>query len=87
MSEQKKIYQKKSSSMFLYALTKLGANVLTSIALIALALGFLSIRKELSWTLNQVHRRARVHNDCVKSIIGEVMKASYAVMYCNGSNK
>ena len=60
---------KESNPISVYGLTQLGANVLTAISLSALALGFFSIRQELSWSLIQVHRRARVHNDCVKSMV------------------
>ena len=78
MTEEKKETKKcsgKKSFMFAYGFIQLGANFLSAIALILIAFGFCSIKKE-----------SKLFNKCVTEIIEEGKSVKEAVRYCNGGN-
>lgn len=62
--------------MILYTFLQLGSRVITAIALISIAIGFCSYKKE-----------SILFSDCVNEIIEEGNSSSYAVHYCNGGKR
>ena len=78
MSEEKKEVKKcsgKKNFMFAYGFLQLGANLFSAIALVAIALGICSIKKE-----------SKVFNKCVTEVIENGSSNSEAVRYCNGGD-
>ena len=78
MTEEKKNSTKcsgKKNIMFAYGFIQLGSSLLSAIALVAIAFGFCSVKKE-----------SKLFNNCVAEIIEEGSTNSYAVRYCNGGN-
>ena len=78
MVEEKKDFKKcsgKKSIMFAYGFVQLGSSFVSAIALVAIALGFCSVKKE-----------SRLFNKCVAEIIADGGSNSEAVRYCNGGN-
>jgi len=63
----------KGKAMFAYGIIQLGSNVISAIALAAIALSFCSLKKE-----------AKVFNECVEEIQGSGKSSSSAVRFCNG---
>ena len=77
MTEEKKIDKKKcggkGKAMFAYGLIQLGSNVVSAVALAAIALSFCSVKKE-----------AMTFNDCVEEMKANGKSSSSAVSFCNG---
>ena len=76
MIEEKKDQKKCSSKknvMFAYGFIQLGSSVLSAIALVAIAFGLCSLKKE-----------SKLFNNCVAEIIENGGTKSEAVSYCNG---
>ena len=63
----------KGKAMFAYGIIKLGSNVVSAVALTAIALSFCSLKKE-----------ATVFNECVKEVQASGKSASSSVRFCNG---
>ena len=78
MSVEKKDSEKyvgKKKIMITYGVVQLGSNLVSAIALAAIAFGFCSVKKE-----------SRVFNSCVTEIIEIGSTKAEAVRYCNGGN-
>ena len=78
MTEEKNNSKKcsgKKNIMFAYGFMQLGSSILSTIALVAIAFGFCSVKKE-----------SKLFNNCVAEIIEDGGTNSYAVRYCNGGN-
>ena len=76
MTEEKKDLKKcsrKKNIMFAYGFIQLGSSFVSAIALVAIAFGLCSIKKE-----------SKLFNDCVAEIKAEGSSKSDAVRYCNG---
>ena len=65
----------KGKAMLTYGVIQLGSNVISAVALSAIALSFCSIKKE-----------AKVFNECVEDVQGTGTSSSSAVRFCNGGN-
>ena len=65
----------KSKAMFAYGIIQLGANVVSAVALAAIALSLCSVKQE-----------SKVFNKCVSEIQANGMNSSDAVNFCNGGN-
>ena len=63
----------KSKAMFAYGVIQLGSNVVSAIALAAIALSLCSIKQE-----------SKVFNECVSEIQTNGTSSSDAVNFCNG---
>tara|TARA_Y100001968_G_C19221068_1_gene649748 strand:- start:167 stop:412 length:246 start_codon:yes stop_codon:yes gene_type:complete len=72
-TKEKKKCGGKRKIMFAYGIIQLGSNVISALALTAIALGFYSIKKE-----------AKVFNKCVEEVQANGKNSSNAVRYCNG---
>ena len=78
MSEEKKDSKKcggKKKIMFAYGFIQLGSSFVSAIALVTLAFGFCSFKKE-----------SEVFNSCVTEVIENGSTNAEAVRYCNGGN-
>ena len=77
MTEQNKTDKKKCSgkgkAMFTYGIIQLGSNVVSAVALAAIALSFCSLKQE-----------SKVFNECVEEIQATGKSSSDAVRFCNG---
>ena len=77
MTEENKTDKKKCSSkgkaMFAYGIIQLGSNVVSAVALAAIALSFCSLKQE-----------SKVFNECVEEIQATGKSSSDAVRFCNG---
>ena len=77
MTEENKTDKKKCSgkgkSMFAYGIIQLGSNVVSAVALAAIALSFCSLKQE-----------SKVFNECVEEIQATGKSSSNAVRFCNG---
>ena len=77
MTEENKTDKKKCSgkgkAMFAYGIIQLGSNVVSAVALAAIALSFCSLKQE-----------SKVFNECVEEIQANGKSASDAVRFCNG---
>ena len=77
MTEESKTDKKKCSgkgkAMFAYGIIQLGSNVVSAIALAAIALSFCSLKQE-----------SKVFNECVEEIQATGKSSSDAVRFCNG---
>tara|TARA_Y100001968_G_scaffold291380_1_gene295738 strand:- start:7 stop:240 length:234 start_codon:yes stop_codon:yes gene_type:complete len=76
MTEEKKDSKKCSSKknfMFAYGFIQLGSNLVSAIALAAIAFGFCSVKKE-----------SKHFNNCVTEVIEKGNTRPEAVRYCNG---
>ena len=77
MTEENKTDKKKCSgkgkAMFAYGIIQLGSNVVSAVALAAIALSFCSLKQE-----------SKVFNECVEEIQASGKSSSYAVRFCNG---
>ena len=77
MTEENKTDKKKCSgkgkAMFAYGIIQLGSNVVSAVALAAIALSFCSLKQE-----------SKVFNECVEEIQATGKSSSYAVRFCNG---
>ena len=78
MSEEKndsKKYSGKKKIMFAYGFIQLGSNLVSAIALAAIAFGFCSVKKQ-----------SKIFNSCVVEIVENGSSNAQAVRYCNGGN-
>ena len=77
MSEENKTDKKKCSgkgkAMFAYGIIQLGSNVVSALALTAIAHTFCSLKEE-----------SKVFNECVEEIQATGKSSSDAVRFCNG---
>ena len=77
MTEEKKIDKKKcggkGKAMFAYGLIQLGSNVVSAVALVAIAFSLCSVKQN-----------SQVFNECVDEIQASGKSASDAVRFCNG---
>ena len=77
MTEENKTDKKKCSgkgkAMFAYGIIQLGSNVISAIALAAIALSLCSLKKE-----------AKVFNECVEEVQSKGKSSSDAVRFCHG---
>ena len=63
----------KGKAMFAYGIIQLGSNVISAIALAAIALSFCSLKQE-----------SEVFNECVEKVQATGRSSSDAVRFCNG---
>ena len=63
----------KGKAMFAYGIVQLGSNVVSAVALAAIALSLCSLKKE-----------AKVFNECVEDVQLSGKSSSSAVRFCNG---
>ena len=63
----------KNKAMFAYGIIQLGSNVVSAVALAAIALSLCSVKKE-----------SKVFNNCVSEIQMNGINSAEAVRYCNG---
>ncbi len=63
----------KGKVMFAYGIIQLGSNLVSAVALAAIALSLCSLKKE-----------AKIFNECVEEVQASGKKASSAVRFCNG---
>tara|TARA_Y100000991_G_C21663544_1_gene217771 strand:+ start:165 stop:401 length:237 start_codon:yes stop_codon:yes gene_type:complete len=78
MSEEKKDLKKcvgKKKVMVAYGFIQLSSSFVSAVALVAIAFGFCSLKKE-----------SKVFNSCVTEIVGNGSTNAEAVRYCNGGN-
>ena len=73
ISQEKKKCGGKASAMFTYGVIQLSTSVASSVALIAIALNFCSLKKE-----------AKLFNECVEEVQASGKSSSNAVRFCNG---
>ena len=77
MTEKDTTDKKKCSgegkAMFAYGIIQLGSNVVSAVALAAIALSFCSLKQE-----------SKVFNECVEEIQATGKSSSDAVRFCNG---
>ena len=77
MTEEKKIDKKncsgKGKAMFAYGLIQLGSNVVSAVALAAIAFSLCSVKQD-----------SQVFNECVEEIQANGKNVSDAVRFCNG---
>ena len=77
MTEENNTDKKKCSgkgkAMFTYGIIQLGSNVVSAVALAAIALSFCSLKQE-----------SKVFNECVEEIQATGKSSSDAVRFCNG---
>ena len=77
MTEENKTDKKKCSgkgkAMFAYGIIQLGSNVVSAVALAAIALSFCSLKQE-----------SKVFNECVEETKATGKSSSDAVSFCNG---
>jgi len=69
----KKKCGRKGKAMFAYGIIQLGSNVVSAVALTAIALSFCSVKQE-----------SKVFNECVKEVQSTGESSSEAVRFCNG---
>ena len=63
----------RGKAMFAYGIIQLGSNVVSAVALLAIALSFCSVKQE-----------SKVFNECVEEIRATGKSSSDAVRFCNG---
>ena len=63
----------KGKAMFAYGIIQLGSNVVSAVALAAIALSFCSVKQE-----------SKVFNECVEEVQSTGKSSSNAVHFCNG---
>ena len=73
MTEDKKKCGGKGKAMFAYGLIQLGSNVVSAVALAAIAFSLCSVKQD-----------SQVFNECVEEIQANGKSASDAVRFCNG---
>ncbi len=69
----KKKCGKKGKAMFAYGIIQLGSNVVSAVALTAIAVSFCSVKQE-----------SKVFNECVEEVQSTGTSSSDAVRFCNG---
>ena len=76
MSEEKKSSKScngKSKTMLAYGIIQLGSSFVSAVALVAISLGFCSLKKE-----------SKFFNQCVEEIVSTGSGKADAVRFCNG---
>ena len=73
MTDDKKKCAGKGKAMFAYGLIQLGSNVVSAVALAAIALSLCSVKQN-----------SKVFNECVEETQANGKSASDAVRFCNG---
>ena len=77
MTEENKSDKKKCTgkgkAMFAYGIIQLGSNVISAVALAAIALSFCSVKQE-----------SKVFNECIEEVIATGKSSANAVRFCNG---
>ena len=76
MSEEKKQQKScngKSKAMLAYGIIQLGSSFVSALALVAIALGFCSLKQE-----------SKLFNQCVEEIVSTGSGKADAVRFCNG---
>ena len=73
MTEEKKKCGGKGKAMFAYGIIQLGSNVVSAVALTAIALSFCPVKEE-----------SKVFNECVEEVQSTGKSSSDAVRFCNG---
>ena len=76
MSEEKKASKSctgKNKAMFTYGIVQLGSTFVSALALVAIAFGFCSLKKE-----------SKFFNQCVEEIVSTGSGKADAVRFCNG---
>tara|TARA_Y100001978_G_C23419131_1_gene302918 strand:- start:217 stop:450 length:234 start_codon:yes stop_codon:yes gene_type:complete len=76
MSEEKKTSKNcsgKNKAMFAYGIIQLGSTFISAVALVAISLGFCSLKKE-----------SKFFNECVEEIVSTGSGKADAVRFCNG---
>ena len=76
MSEEKKQQKScngKSKAMLAYGIIQLGSSLVSALALVAIALGFCSLKQE-----------SKLFNQCVEEIVSTGSGKADAVRFCNG---
>ena len=77
MTEENKTNKKKCGGkgkvMFAYGIIQLGSNVISTIALVAIALSFCSVKQE-----------SKIFKECIEEIQETGKSTSFAVRFCNG---
>ena len=72
-NKEKKHCGGKGKAMFAYGMIQLASNVISAVALAAIALSLCSVKKE-----------AKFFNECVKEVQANGKNSSSAVRFCNG---
>ena len=72
---KKKNCGKKSKAMFAYGIIQLSSNVISAVALAAIAFSFCSVKQESTF-----------FNACVEEVQATGKSSSNAVRFCNGGN-
>ncbi|MBW3041041.1 hypothetical protein [Prochlorococcus marinus] len=72
-NKDKKQCGEKRKAMFAYGIIQLGSNVISAVALSAIAFSFCSLKKE-----------SNIFNECVEEVQLSGKTFSNAVRYCNG---
>ena len=75
-NKEKNKGRNKGKAMFVYGIIQLSSNVVSAVALTAIAFSFCSVKKE-----------AKVFNDCVDEVRASGKSSSNAVRFCNGGKK
>ena len=76
MTEERKTSKScngRGKAMFAYGIIQLGSSLVSAIALVAISLGFCSLKKE-----------SKFFNQCVEEIISTGSGKADAVRFCNG---
>ena len=73
INKDKKKCGGKGKAMFAYGILQLGSNVISALALAAIALSFCSLKKE-----------ANIFNACVEEMQASGKSTSNSVRFCNG---
>jgi len=71
--KEKKHCSSKGKVMFVYGILQLGSNLISALALTAIAISFCSLKKE-----------SKVFNECIEEVQASGKNLSSAVSYCNG---
>ena len=75
IKKDKKTCGSKGRAMFAYGIIQLGSNVVSAVALAAIAFSFCSVKQE-----------SKVFNECVEEVKATGKSSSNAVRFCNGGN-
>ena len=70
---EKKKCSGKGKAMFAYGIVQLSSNVVSALALAAIAISFCSVKE-----------KSKLFNECVEDVQATNKSSSYAVSYCNG---
>ena len=76
MSDEKKVSKScngKNKAMFAYGIIQLGSSFVSALALVAITIGFCSVKQE-----------SKFFNECVEEIVSTGSGKADAVRFCNG---